>query len=517
MKPSNELFKLVKSLSKSEKRFFKLSSSLQAGEKNYIKIFDFIDAQKEYDEEALKDEFKNEVFVKHLSSEKNYLYKLILKSLRNFYSEDSPGSILKLEIKNIEILFSKALYKECEKYIQRVKELAKSTEDFYYWNEIISWEKWLIEDGLQETLNEVLLEELIKEEIEVVEKLRNLAEYQIIYSRINNIFRSGGFIRSKKEEEQVATIADYHLIKGKHTALSVRATSMCYYIKGLCAATNRDYEDSYLYFNKTRAVLDKNPIIKADLATRYIQCLTHLLRCYIDGQEFQKAEQLIIDMRNLKEEKGFKSVSHQIRILSNSYLMEFLLLQRQGKFQDTIRLINNIGDFVIEYEDTLTKEQRIMFSYYKSVSYFAVGEYKKALLCVNEILNDNEKIVRQDIFSFARIFNLVLHFELGNYDFTEYAIKSVNRYLSKRERDYETETLLIKTIKQLSKTNTPEEQYSIFKSLKENVEELFNDKHEQAILEYFNLTAWIEAKLKSTTYEYEVKRILKANSTGNSN
>ena len=176
MKPSNELFKLVKSLSKSEKRFFKLSSSLQAGEKNYIKIFDFIDAQKEYDEEALKDEFKNEVFVKHLSSEKNYLYKLILKSLRNFYSEDSPGSILKLEIKNIEILFSKALYKECEKYIQRVKELAKSTEDFYYWNEIISWEKWLIEDGLQETLNEVLLEELIKEEIEVVEKLRNLAE-----------------------------------------------------------------------------------------------------------------------------------------------------------------------------------------------------------------------------------------------------------------------------------------------------------------------------------------------------
>ena len=169
MKPSLELFKLIRSLSKSEKRFFKLSSSLQAGEKNYIKIFDFIDAQKEYDEEVLKKEFKNEVFIKHLSSEKNYLYKLILKSLRSFYSEESPGSILKQEIKNIEILFSKALYKECEKYIQRAKALARSIEDFYYWNEIISWEKWLIEDGLQETLNEVVLEELILEEEKVVE------------------------------------------------------------------------------------------------------------------------------------------------------------------------------------------------------------------------------------------------------------------------------------------------------------------------------------------------------------
>ncbi|MCO5260418.1 MAG: radical SAM protein [Crocinitomicaceae bacterium] len=511
MKPSVELFKLIKSLSKSEKRFFKLSSSLQSGEKNYIKIFDFIDAQKEYNEESLKQEFKNEVFVKHLSSEKNYLYKLILKSLRNFYSEESPESILKQEIKNIEILFSKALYKECGKYIQRAKELAKGTENFYYWNEIISWEKWLIEDGIQETLNEVLLEELIKEEIEVVEKLRNLAEYQIIYSRINNIFRSGGFIRSKKEEEQVASIADYHLIKGKNTALSVRATSMCYYIKGLCAATNRNYEDSYLYFNKTRDVLDRNPIIKADLATRYIQGLTHLLRCYIDGEQFDKAEQLIIDLRNLREEKGFKSVSHEIRIMSNSYLMELLLLQRQGKFQKTIDLIDNIGKFIAEYEETLTKEQRILFMYYKSVSYFAVGEFKKSLLSVNEILNDNEKIVRQDIFSFARIFNLVLHFELGNYDFTEYAIKSVNRYLSKRERDYETETLLIKVIKSLSKANKPEEQLVIFKSLKKDLKELFKDKHEQAILEYFNLNAWIESKLSNTTYEQEIIKILKAN------
>jgi len=43
MKPSTELFDLIKSLSKSEKRFFKLSSSLQTGDKNYLKIFDAID------------------------------------------------------------------------------------------------------------------------------------------------------------------------------------------------------------------------------------------------------------------------------------------------------------------------------------------------------------------------------------------------------------------------------------------------------------------------------------------
>ena len=86
MKPSHELFRLIKSLSKSEKRFFKLMSSLQSGEKNYIKLFDSIEKQNEYNEDAIKHQFREETFIKHLPSEKNHLYKLILKSLRSFYS-----------------------------------------------------------------------------------------------------------------------------------------------------------------------------------------------------------------------------------------------------------------------------------------------------------------------------------------------------------------------------------------------------------------------------------------------
>ena len=52
MKPSTELFKLIKSLTKSEKRFFKMSSSLQSGDKNYLKIFDVIEKQNQKLEKA---------------------------------------------------------------------------------------------------------------------------------------------------------------------------------------------------------------------------------------------------------------------------------------------------------------------------------------------------------------------------------------------------------------------------------------------------------------------------------
>ena len=66
MKPSTELHSLIKSLTKSEKRFFKLNSSLQSGDKNYLKIFDFVEKQKKYNEEELKTHFKAETFIKHI-------------------------------------------------------------------------------------------------------------------------------------------------------------------------------------------------------------------------------------------------------------------------------------------------------------------------------------------------------------------------------------------------------------------------------------------------------------------
>ena len=103
MKPSTELHDLIKSLSKSEKRYFKLISSLQSGDKNYIRLFDYLEQQEVYDEEAVKKEFKKEIFIRHLPSEKNHLYSLILKSLRSFHADKSAASQLQEQLRNVPI------------------------------------------------------------------------------------------------------------------------------------------------------------------------------------------------------------------------------------------------------------------------------------------------------------------------------------------------------------------------------------------------------------------------------
>lgn len=504
MKPSTELFKLVKSLTKSEKRFFKMSSSLQAGDKNYLKIFDVIEKQDDYDEEALKKEFKNETFIKHLPSEKNHLYRLILKSLRSFYSEQSISSILKQEIKNVEVLYNKALYKECEKFVARAKVLAADYEKFYYWFELISWQKRLLEEAFEEGEFSTNLDKLVEEEELVIAKLRNLAEYQVIYSKINLIFRSGGFTRNEKERKIVEDIADYHLIKGKNTAISTRAASMCYYIKGLCAATNRNFEDSFQFFNRVREILDNNPKIKEDSPQRYVMTMFHLLRCFIDSHDFENARTMLAELRSLTDNKGFNSTDISIKIFANTYNQELNLLHQMGEFHKSIELIEEIDKKTVSIKDKLSKEQELLFLYHKAYSFFGVGEYKKALSYLIEVLNDNEQNLRQDIYSFSRLLNLIIHFELENYDYLEYVIKSTNRYLSKYEKDYKIEDVLIKNIRRLAKAPNNIAQLEIFENMKKEVEKLLQDHQEQVLLEYFNISAWINSKLNKSNFGKEV-------------
>lgn len=504
MKPSNELFVLIKSLTKSEKRFFKLSSAIQTGEKNYLKIFDFIDGLESYDEELLKEEFKNETFIKHLPSEKNHLYKLILKSLRSFYSEQSSASILKEELKNVELLYNKALYKECRKFLKRAKNIAIDHEKFYYLIELISWEKRLTEESYESGDFNVDLNQIIEEESEFVAKLRNLAEYHILYSRINAIFRSGGFTRTEEEKSTVREISDNYLIKGKNTAISTRAASICYYIKGLCAWTNREFADSYTFFNRTKEILDNNPKLKQDLGKRYTLTLFHLMRSYIDDANFDMAQQMIENIRSLKDKKGFKSTDLSLKITSISIIDQMNLYNLRGKFNEAFDFYESNKKEVDTIINKASKEQRIKLQYTTVYTLFGMQDYKAALRILNEILNDNEQKLRQDIYSFARIINLIIHFELQNYQLIEYSANSTLRYLKKIDRNYNIEAYFVKQMKKISK-NVLENAENNFIDLKKGLEDYVKDSKERVILDYIDVVSWANSKVEGISFEEAVK------------
>lgn len=506
MKPSTNLFDLIKSLSKSEKRFFKLSASLQSGDKNYLKLFDEIGNQEVYNEESLKEKFKGETFIKHLPSEKSHLYKLILKSLRGFHADSSVSSLLKQEIKNIEILYNKALFKECRKFLKRAKKKADEYEKFYYWFELISWEKRLIEEEYEQGVFSFDLNSLIKEELDVIEKLRNLAEYQMIFSQVNAIFRTGLHNKSKAEIEAIESIKNHNLIKGKNTALSSRAASICYYIQGICNATERNYAVAFVKFSRTLAILDNKPKIKLSLAKRYVSTIKNLIFCNIGAKDFKEAQRLIEFLKTLSDKPGFSSLDVKLKIFTFSSNTQIIVYDHLGEFNKALETVSIMEDGLKTFKHQINKEQKVLFYYNIAYVYFGVGEYKLALKWINKVVNDNEGKLRQDIYSYGEILNLIIHYELENYDLVEYLSKTIKRQMSKVKANSRIESELIKYIVSLTKLDSKSKLYKS-QEFFSKLEKSFSLPEDKIISEYIDVESWIYSKIKKMSFEDAVKKL----------
>jgi hypothetical protein len=132
---------------------------------------------------------------------------------------------------------------------------------------------------------------------------------------------------------------------------------------------------------------------------------------------------------------------------------------------------------------------------------FGAGQHSKALQWLNKVINDNENDLRQDLYGYARLFNIVVHFELGNIELLEYTIKSTARYLQKRNRDFDIEKLILDQFKKLIRLRTTAAKKEQLLDFQEKLSKLAKHEDGTALLRYFDFNTWIRSKLEQCTFE----------------
>src|SRR5688572_5918451 len=140
-RPTDSLFQLIKSLEKSEKRNFKLYVKRNSGGEDLkiVQLFDALDKMPEYDESRL---LKNRSFNKQqLSNIKAHLYRKILSSLRLIKDTDNIDLQLHEQMDHARILYNKGLYLQSLKVLDKMKELARSNNQYTYLMQVLFFEK----------------------------------------------------------------------------------------------------------------------------------------------------------------------------------------------------------------------------------------------------------------------------------------------------------------------------------------------------------------------------------------
>jgi hypothetical protein len=503
MNVSADLFDLIKSLTKSEKRYFKLFASLQHGNKTYLKLFDAIDKMKTYDESVIKRKFHNEQFIKQLTFTKNYLYNSVIKSLIAFNNEKSVDQVLSAQLAKVRLLYHKSLFTQFYAALAKVKKMARKYERDYIYLEAIR-----LEIQAEKTKEYRMKDEsyMIPEEQQLIKKITSLHSYSEIYMDTIKIMRSHGFAREENSYELLDGILDKKLLKEKNVISSVREK---YYMLSLCVRISilkGDMENALTYSKRILSLIEDNPEpFENDNHSELIHAYKETLYTCLKLEMFDEYDSYFSKFKQIKP----KSILDEINIFENTATLEILKYLTNGEFDKGIAMMKSIEEGLKKYEGKIPRDHELVLLYYICKFYLGAGRYEQALKYSNILLSHPLVSIRPDVYCYARIINLIVHYELGNDELLQYLIKSVYKFLIRRERLYKFETVILNFLRKLPGMKSNEDFIENLSLLRKEMITLYKDPQEKNVFIYFDFISWVESKIGNTTFETIVKKKLK--------
>ena len=500
MKESDDLFLLIKSLTKNEKGYFKKVANLHSigGKNKYVIIFDAIEKQKAYDEEALLTKFSSEKFVRQFHVAKNYLYHLILKSTEQYHN--TIDITLRSSLSNIEFLFNKHLYKQAQKLVNKAMQLAVKYERFAALIEIYSIQSKLSRQTIHSSIKQKDWDDLLAAEILNIEKINNLTQYrQMHYSMHIKMLLEGrsSQTKTKSSDNSLKNIITNPLLSSEKKALSDQGKIYFYACKSSYYHLMNDNESALLNAKKLVEHFESKSELMNDNLKAYQIAISNVIASSINVKKYKDVYVYIEKLKS--SDQNSKNSTYK-----NFFFIHQMLLTvhiNLGKFSESVALIEKIQNELQNKKfDVFHKQHEAAFNYLYAYAYFGAGNYSKANTYLNKILNDSGKL-QGDYYTFAKIFNIVIHYELGHFDLLESLIKSTYRYLFKKNKLLRFESLFLTFMrKTLPKTNSKKELLQAFTKLKNELTKLSNDPKEELAFSYFDLIAWLNSKINKESF-----------------
>ncbi|NNK86858.1 MAG: hypothetical protein HKO90_01120 [Flavobacteriaceae bacterium] len=494
--PKDNLFVLIKSLSKSEKRQFKLYvGRLGVNEESkFLMLFNVLDKLSNYDEEVILK--KGFVKKQQLSNLKAHLYKQILISLRLNPSRQNIRIQLREQLDFATILYHKGLYKQSLKILDKAKGVAIAHEEKNLAYEIIELEK-VIE-------SQYITRSIVNRADELTSQSEQLSHQNTIASQLSNlslqlysVFLRTGYVKNDREFREVTHYFKSRLPDFDIAELGFREKLWLYKTYLWYSFLTQDFLACYKYsrkwvdlFQTNSEMIKLNPVF----FLRGNQYLLEALFFIKDHSRFKRALQ---NFEGITKEDWFpKDDNIEGLIFLYLYANKFNLHFMEGTFKEGLPLVEEVINGLKTYRSRID-EHHVMVFYYKIASlYFGIGENKKCIEYLDKIISNKSLEMREDLLCFSRVLNLVAHYEAGMDYNLDSLIRSTYKFLIKMEDLYEVQKEMIKFLRRLGDIY-PHELKGEFEKLLNKLREYEDHPYERRAFLYLDIISWLESKIKN--------------------
>jgi len=494
------LIELIKSLTKAEKRSFKLyatRNSSNQDEMKFLLLFDFIDKSNEYSD-ALALKKISEIKKIQLPNIKAHLYKQLLTSLRL----QNASKIVEIEVRELldfaVVLYNKGFYHQALRQLEKAKTMAIDFKYTLLSLEIVEFEKVIESQYITRSLNS-RAESLTNLSNSIENHVSRSVYFSNLSLQLYALYLKVGFIRDEKENLFVQHFFQSKMIPYKLNELEFEERMHLYNAYVWYNYIIQDFVMCYKYARLWVELFRDNPTMIETRKEMYLKGQHNLLSTLFNLRDFRRFN---LAFTQFEKEKIVMMGNDNVELLYLLYYHtnQINKLYLEGDFSGGISIVPEINAFIERFENKLDAHRIIVFYYKIACLYFGSGDNKMAIKYLNLVIQFREQSLREDIQCFARILNLIAHFELGNDVLVEYQVKSVYRFLMKLGELKGVQKEIFHFLRQLPFASN-EDLHKGFKILHNKLVKLAKDPYEQRPFLYLDIISWLECKLTNRSVQ----------------
>lgn len=460
MHPSDSLFELIHSLKKEEKRQFKLYVKKYSKASNFLLLFDAISRMKRYDEELLRRQLSGKHFSERLGVAKEYLYSLVLRSLRDLEPITAAGKVYKL-IEDISLLLDRRLYAQAKKKIRKAKELAIAYDLFGERHILLDLEAYLPESDRKEIIQD--LEMLLKQTNENFE-VGGFAESMREFRELK------GSVRTEEDAEEIKSILASLRYHDAEELMTFGAKLRYHFGWARYYEIIKNSEEAFRSVEEIIDLYDRYPQFIQTEPLGYITSIMNLCTYRLGQGKGESNGPFLEKVRKLQTSKQFTPYSELL--LFRYEILEATLLFDWKRIDKLHAGLPSLLERNGAEANSFGKDIRIDYHLYFAKAFFLQKKFEKALDEINAVL---KLPTLKDFPSYennARVLQIIVHYELGNLSYLPYLIRSTYRALLRRERLYEFESCILHYLASLSRLKKQEDMLPSFGKLLAEIEVL---------------------------------------------
>lgn len=498
--------KLISRMTPAEKRQFRLSATKNSvkNELLFLSLFDFLDKKKVYDEVSILLKIPA-IKKEQISNIKSNLYKQLLTSLRNQKRNSITSITLRENIDYAVILHSKGLYNAALDILEKTKKMALESERSLSMLAALEIEKHI--EGLYITGSMYPKAKILKNQtntalrqVSVNHKLSNLS------LSLYGLYLQYGYV---KDDRDFDFITDYF----KNNLPDVNQESLDFYGKIYLYQSHvwyynmiQDFANNYKYAQKWVELFSEQSDWQKRELTLYIKGLHNVLNSVFMARRYDKFAPMYEELLRLGDRQMSKMNRDQ---LSTFKLIEYTHGINQffltGNFEGGAQYVTQISKALEENKFDWDLNRIILFNYKIASIHFCNGDLNKTISHLYKITNQVYPDFREDIQCFARILNLIAHFDLGNEALVAHQIKSTYRYLSKIEHlqpALKSILAFVRKIPRISEENLKKE----FRRLNKELINIEQTQFERRPFLYLDIISWLESKIEGIPVGEVIRR-----------